>query len=87
MGVLVSDIEKKALQENQRKWNNVLLSSRKKKLRRRAVVFEQQGIPLIENKATIVYSPEENETILSWTSFIETAKDQVYFISFLGHPL
>ena len=30
---------------------------------------------------TIVYSPEENETVLSFTSFIETVKDKVYFIS------
>ena len=79
--VLVSDLVEKALQENQNKQNNVLSSSRKKKLRRRAMVFEQQGIPLIENKATIVYSLKENETILSSTSFIRTVKDKVSFIS------
>ena len=45
------------------------------------MVFEQQGIPLIENKATIVYSPGENETILSSISFIRTVEHKVPFIS------
>ena len=31
--VLVFDVVEKALQENQRKWNNVLSSSRKKKIK------------------------------------------------------
>ena len=63
------------------KWNNLLSSSGKKKLRSRVTVLEQQGIPLIENTATTVHSPKENETILSSTSFIRTAKDKVSFIS------
>ena len=51
------------------------------------MVFELQGIPLIENKATTVYSPEENETILSSTSFIITAEDKVSLnSSFDGIP-
>ena len=79
--ILVSDAVEKALQENPRKRNNVLSSSRKKKLRRRAMVFEQQVTPLIENKATIVYSPEQNETILSSISFIRTVEQKVPFIS------
>ena len=48
------------------------------------MVLEQQGIPLIENKATIVYSPEENETILNSTGFIRTVEDKVSFISETG---
>ena len=79
--VLVSDLVEKDLQENQHKRNNVLSSSRKTKLRGRAMVFEQQGIPLIKNKATTVHSSEENETILSSASFIRTVEDKVYFIS------
>ena len=51
------------------------------------MVFELQGIPLIENKATTVYLPEENETILSSTSFIITAEDKVSLnSSFDGIP-
>ena len=38
--VLVSDLVEKALQENQHKRNNVLSSSRKTKLRGRAMVLE-----------------------------------------------
>ena len=53
----------------------------KKKLRRRAIVFENQGIFLIENKATIVYSPEENEIILSSAGFIRTVDGKLSFIS------
>ena len=79
--VLLSDVVEKTLQENQHKWNNLLSSSGKKKLRRRVMVLEQQGIPLIENMATTVNSPKEHETILSSTSFIRTAKDKVSFIS------
>ena len=51
------------------------------------MVVELQGIPLIENKAATVYSPEENETILSSTSFIITAEDKVSLnSSFDGIP-
>lgn len=43
------------------------------------MVFEQQGITLIENKAKTVHSPEENETILkSSTSFIRTVEYSVF---------
>ena len=47
-------------------------------------IYILQGIPLIENKATIVYSPEENETILNSTGFIRTVEDKVSFISETG---
>ena len=45
------------------------------------MVFKQQGMSLIENKATIVYSPEENEIILSSAGFIRIVECKVFFIS------
>ena len=50
------------------------------------MVFEQQGITLIENKAKTVHSPEENETILkSFTSFIRTVEYKVSLFQKLGY--
>ena len=41
--------------------------------------FPLPRLGIIENNATTVYSPEENETILSSTSFIRTVEEKVSF--------